>query len=162
MSGLVTCWEGRPITGLSREELEQAFLDLAAMYKEANERFFNSQRTALEPIWPRRLWIPNNKEEGMARPNNDGIRAVRRETPRIVGTTNDKWSWSKVHKHLNRKPGIVTRIRLLFRPWLTVLAPKGKECAVTTMGGVPLYRYKELNGKAYHLQPEPSPGFPGS
>lgn len=89
------------------------------------------------------------------------IRATVRQAPRILETVDDKWDWEEVQAR-TMKPTIVERVRLAFRPWLTVLAPKGTRCAVTTMRGEPLYEYKELNGAAFYLRPQPGPGFPGS
>lgn len=93
------------------------------------------------------------------------VRLTMREV-NIVDTVDTGYTWEEAN---NRSTVIGWKIWLwwlpfvlLFRKWESVLAPKGTPCALTTMGGNPLYQYKKLGKKVYYLGPEPSPGFPGS
>ena len=89
------------------------------------------------------------------------IVAVRRPEPTIVTPVDDDWDWEQVNKRL--KPvGLRLQLRLLFRPWKTVCAPKEVPGPLQNLFGETLFRYKELDGNAYLLQPKPGIMFPGS
>lgn len=86
---------------------------------------------------------------------NENITYVRLITP-----TDDLYDWLEVKRRLSSAT-LVWPI-LLFKPWLTVTAPKNTPSEMTNGFGDPLYQYKTLNGRTYYLSMEPSPGFPSS
>lgn len=89
------------------------------------------------------------------------VTLVQRPLPEITTPTDSGLSWKQVHEQQGRMNPLVW-LRLLWRPWLTVCAPKGTECCMTNMYGDPLYIYKMLGERTYLLRMYPSPGFPGS
>lgn len=88
--------------------------------------------------------------------------AKMREAPTITTPENEpNWDWVKVNAQL-RKVTVWNFLPLAFKPWLTVLAPRGTPCTMTNLHGEPLYQFKLYRGNPYCLRMEPSLGFPGS
>lgn len=90
----------------------------------------------------------------------ENVRLMLREV-HIDDIVDGKYDWKTANERRGRL-NVFNWLPLLFVNWTTVIAPKGTPCALTTMRGEPLYRYKLYKGHVFFLSMEPSPGFPGS
>lgn len=83
------------------------------------------------------------------------VTASVREIPQLTDGCGEL-SWDEVLKRWNRKPSLGQRVRLWFRPWVRVGAPKHVPCFMRTLDGRALYRYKVLGQAVFRVEPEPS------
>lgn len=63
--------------------------------------------------------------------------------------------WQQVYDKWELFPSFYQQLRLMFVPWNTVVAPAGTIFCTTTIDGLPIYRYKYMDGKVFYLSPLP-------